>query len=288
MNAFKYTRQLAVGSSMAALALARVADAGTVVVTPANMNGWTLNSFDNNGNIVNSGPYYSPNTQMVYGPATPPLGPGSAQLATPTGAGDGAAAIATEQYDGTLLSAVTALSYSAYDQVNNGSQFPYLALSINTGAVDNSGDAGALANSTDTLFFEPPYQTPSTGNPSLPNQGATQQNVWQTWNAQTGGWWDNDGIGNPGTGVLPLSTFMTDFPDATIQNGGFAGLGGIALQVGFGSSGETEIGNVDNFTIGTLLGSTTYEFAPVPEPTSTTLLLAGSGLLLMRRRRRVG
>jgi hypothetical protein len=223
---------------------------------------------------------------MVYGPATPPLGVGSAQLATPVGAADGAAAIATEQFDGTPLAAITALNYYAYDQINNGQQFPYLAVSINTGAVDNSGDGGALANTLDTLFFEPPYQTPSTGNPSLPNQGATVQNVWQKWDAYVGGYWDNAGVATPGTGVMPLSTFLTDFPDATIANGGYAGLGGIALQVGFESSGDTEVGDVDAFTIGIAGVNTTFNFEPVPEPTSISLILAGSGMLLMRRRRR--
>ena len=147
-----------------------------------------MNSFDYTGTIVNSRPYFG-TAAMAVGPATPPLGIGSAHLATPVGAGDGAAAIATEQYDGTLLSSITSLGYSTYDVTNNGQQFPYLAISIN--ANDGHG-------TTDTLFFEPPYQTPGAGNPSLPNQGATTMNTWQTWNALEGGWWDNNGIASPG------------------------------------------------------------------------------------------
>ncbi len=108
-----------------------IAGAEPVVVRPGNMNNWTLNSFDYTGTIVNSGPYYG-TAAMAVGPATPPLGIGSAHLATPVGAGDGAAAIATEQYDGTLLSSITSLGYSTYDVTNNGQQFPYLAISINT------------------------------------------------------------------------------------------------------------------------------------------------------------
>ena len=252
--------------------------AGVVNVTPANMNGWTLNSFDDNGNIVNSGPYFG-TAAMVTGPATPPIGVGSAHLATPVGAGDGAAAIATESLDGTLLSSITALSYSTYDVTNNGSQFPYLAISIST-------SSGA---SPDTLFFEPPYQQHSTGNPSLPDQGAPNQNQWQTWNALDGGWWDNNGIGNPGTGVVSLATIEAAYPDATIANGGFTGLGGIAMRVGFGSSGETEDGNVDNFTIGVAGVNTTYNFDPpsaVPEPGTLMLLIAASaaGIGVWRRK----
>jgi len=288
MKAFKSIRRsIAISSFMLVPAMEAVSRADTVVVTPSNMNGWTLNSFDDNGNIVSSGPYDG-TAAMATGPATPPLGVGSAHLATPVGAGDGAAAIATEGYDGTPLTAITALSYSTYDVTNNGQQFPYMAVSINTGAVDLSGDAGALANTTDTLFFEPPYQEPATGNPGLPDQGATAQNEWQQWNAYVGGYWDNDGVASPGTGVMSLSTFQTDFPDATIANGGFAGLGGIAMQVGFGSSGETEDGYVDAFTIGVGGVNTTYDFEPnaVPEPASMGLLVVGGGAALMRRRRR--
>jgi len=269
-----------------------VSRAATVVVTPSNMDNWTLNSFDDNGAIVNSGPYYG-TAAMVTGPAAPPLGVGSAQLATPVGKGDGAAAIATEQFDGMPLSSITSLSYWAYDVSNNGQQFPYLAISIDTGSVDNSGDGGALVNTLDTLFFEPPYQQGSSdGNGSLPTQEDTAQNQWQSWNAFEGGFWDNDGIGNPGTaegstpGVLPLSTFQTDFPDATIAyNGSYPGLGGIAMQVGFAS--DTADGYVDDFTIGVGGVNTTYDFEPaaVPEPASFSLLGIGALALLRRRRR---
>jgi hypothetical protein len=250
------------------------------------MNGWTLNSFDPDGNIVNSGPYYG-TAALVPGPATPPIGTGSAHLATAAGAGDGAAAIATESYDGTLLSSLTSLRYSTYDVSNNGQQFPYLAISINT---------NDLAGDTDTLFFEPPYQQPSTGNPSLPDQGAPVQNEWQTWNAFTGGFWDYNGIGNPGTpegstpGVEPLSAFVATYPDATIASSGYPGLGGIAMQVGFGGPSDNFDGYVDNFTIGIGGVNTTYNFdpSPVPEPAEIVALLgiAVAGLLLVRRRRR--
>jgi len=281
--------------------------AGTVVVTPSNMDNWTLNTFDDYGNIVATGG----TAQITSDPGgASPLFPGntgSVQLETPNVpnplnpppegyGGDGAAALATEQFDGTLLSSITSLSYSAFDVTNNGQQFPYLAISINTGNVDNSGDAGALANTLDTLFFEPPFQQPLTGNPSLFDQGPTVPNQWQTWNANNllvGGFWDNDGIADPGVaeggnpGVMPLSTFLTDFPDATIENGGLPELGGIALQVGFGSSTDNYDGYVDQFTLGTTSGSTTYDFEPaaVPEPASFGLLGIGALALLRRRRR---
>jgi hypothetical protein len=296
MKAFKQIRRsVAIGSLILVPALEAVSKAQIQVeVTPGNMNGWTLNSFGPDGAIATptNEPAYQGIAAMTTGPATPPLGVGSAHLATPVGAGDGAAAIATDNYDTTLLSSITSLSYSAYDVTNNGQQFPYLGISVNTGDIDNSGDMGATADQPDTLFFEPPYQQPSTGNPSLPNQGPTVQNQWQSWNAFTGAFWDNDqlagmhGFGGAGE-VQSLATYLSDYPDATITYGGFPGLGGIALQVGFGGPGETEDGYVDAFTIGVAGVNTTYDFEPtVPEPASAGLLLVGSAAALMRRRRR--
>jgi PEP-CTERM motif len=281
MNTKKYFHLLTAGAAMAVLSgLPSFSKATTVVVDPSNMNGWTLNAFDDTGAINPS----AGTAEMVTGPATPPLGVGSAHLATAPGFGDGAAAIATEGYDGTLLNTITSLSYSTYDTTNNGQQFPYLAISINT---------NDLNNDTDTLFFEPPYQQPSTGNPALPDQGAPVQNQWQNWNALVGGFWDNNGIGNPGTpegltpGVEPLATFEAAYPLATIANGGFPGLGGIAMQVGFAGASDNFDGNVDAFTIGVGGVDTTYDFEPtaVPEPASFSLLGIGALALLRRRRR---
>lgn len=141
---------------------------------------------------------------MVTGPGTPPLGTGSANLQTTPGSGDGAASIALTGLDGTSLDALTTLSYSTYDTANNGQQFPYLQLFISYANDTNDDGPG-----TDVLFFEPPYQTASSGNPSLPDQGDTVMDVWQNWNALEGGWWDNNGVGNPGTGVVSFSTFLS-------------------------------------------------------------------------------
>jgi hypothetical protein len=297
MKAFKLIRRLvAIGSLSVISMIAGVSNADPVVVSRANMQNWTLNVFDGGGNIVTGAPYSNGTAAMVTGPATPPLGVGSAHLATAPGGGDGAAAIATEQFDGTPLAAITSLSYAEYCTTSsNGSQVPYLAVSINTGAVDTTG-AGNV-NALDTLFLEPAYQQPAYT--SQTNQGTTQLDEWQTWNADqttTGAFWDNQGfLSTPGAnegpsepGVQPLSAFIAAYPDATIANGGFAGLGGIAMQVGFASSGDAFDGNVDAFTIGIAGVNTTYDFepTPVPEPASMGLIcLAGSALLMRRKKR---
>ena len=209
---------------------------------------------------------------MVTGPGTPPLGVGSANLQTTPGNGDGASSIALSGLDGTPLSALTALSYSTYDTVNNGQQFPYLQLFISyANDADNDGPG------TDTLFFEPPYQTASTGNPSLPDQGDTEMNEWQTWNALEGGWWDNNGIAGAGTGVLSLASILSFYTDPVIDDSGapYFPTSDLALSVGFGSPGDSYNGYVDNMTIGIDGVNTTYDFDPnnsVPEPSAIVLL----------------
>ena len=64
--------------------------------------------------------------------------------------GDGGVQLRQPSYVGTLLSDVTALSYSTYVSAFNGCQAAYLILSI-----DYNGDGV----SDDSLFFEPCYQT---------------------------------------------------------------------------------------------------------------------------------
>jgi len=248
-------------ASVCLLAITYV-QASVVVVSPSDMNGWSFLTTDNNGDPA---PGNGNTAQMVTGPATPPLGTGSAQLATAPGQGDTSAQILTTLYNGIALSSLTSLSYSTYDTVNNGQQFPYLKISLNNG---------------DALFFEPPYQTPSSGNPSLPNQGATVINQWQTWNAFAGGWWNNNGDFNPGT--TEGSTLGVDSLSAYLALSGNSGvtIAGISLRVGYASADDNFNGYVDNVTIGTTMGMTTYDFesaAPVPEATT---MIAGALLLL--------
>jgi hypothetical protein len=232
-----------------------IVQASVVVVTPSDMNGWAFVTTDSSGNPVANGNI----AQMVTGPATPPQGTGSAQLATPNGQGDGSAQLGNyTSFNGMTLSSLTTLSYSTYDTVNNGSQFPYLRIYL---------------NNNDALYFEPPYQTPSTGNSSLPDQGTPQLNTWQTWNALGGGWWaDNPSFaGAGGDNVKSLNAYLLLNPGVLIE--------GIRFAVGYASYGETFNGYVDNFTIGTAAGTTTYDFEPAPVPEPTTMV-AGALLLL--------
>jgi hypothetical protein len=248
-----------------------------VVVTPNNLDGWAANITDSDGN---TGGNPTAGVNFVTGPGTPPLGVGSVNIFTGNGTtgGDGSAQIRNVNYAGTLLSSLTSLSYSEYVTSWNGQQTPYLSLAVST---TGSGPPD------DVLFFEPAYQTPSTGNPSLPDQGSPTTGTWQTWNALEGGWWDNANIFGPGTGVGSLAAFEAMFPSATIENVG--GLGGVRFSVGFADPTDVFNGNVDNFTIGVAGSSTTFDFepSPAPEPASMTMLACGAlGLAWPLRKRR--
>lgn len=234
-------------------------NAQTVVVSPSNMDGWAFDTTNSAGTPPNSclGGCIA---AMVFGPGTPPLGVGSAQLATGTD-GSESSQIRNSNYAGTLLSSLTSLSFCTYMTVNNGQQFPYMTLFLNN-------SSGTTVD--DEIFFEPPYQTHSSGNPSLPDQGNTQLNTWQCWNALEGGWWSNNGIAgaNPGVEVQSLATYEAAEPNATIVNPS-TGPGGVRLAVGFASPTDNFDGNVDAVVIRVNSTTKTYDFEPVsPPPTS--------------------
>lgn len=272
-------------SVIAAFALAPTASMAASVITPANLAA-------NNWSFVDRGPVggYEPGTnpsgvgQLVNGPASPPLGTGSAELKT-----DNSVSTVTGQelrntgYAGTRLDAITALTYWAYDVSNNGNlvtnQFPYLTVSVST-------TGGLVAD--DYIAFEPPYQSPPTHNAAITDQAAPAFDTWQMWDALAGGWWSQNGNAgcNPGSSVCPLSDYLAAFPNATLANettGGGATLGAIRLAVGY-TSGPLDVleGYVDALTIGINGVDTTYDFeagAPVPLPSALPLFATGLGAL---------
>ncbi len=98
--------------------------------------------------------------------------------------------------------------------------------------------------------------------------------------------------------MVSLSTLLAALPStATIADLGtlYPGFSGVQLQVGFGSSGETFAGYVDDFSLGTSAGTTTYNFgpdlaSPVPLPASAGVgfaMLAGFGAMFAARKRLV-
>jgi hypothetical protein len=246
-------------------------EATTTEVTPSTPGVW---NYETAGYGATPGSYVAnpPSAIPIVSSQAPAGANGSVQLLTDAGGPNAAAQISTAAYDGQLLSSIVALSYSEKTVANNGSANPYISVTV---SLNSGGVAGA--GGIDTLFFEPPYQTPSSGNPALPNQGPSTLNTWQTWNAIIGGWWDNNGVFNPGTGVGSLAAFEAANPYATISDNPFtAGDGGISITAGW--NGSVNEGYVNDVTI----NSTTYDFEPdgvsaVPEPTT---IISGVALLL--------
>jgi hypothetical protein len=236
--------------------------AATVIVSPANFQGWQIQISD--ANVMNT----PPSVTFVNGPGTPPLGTGSAQFSVGTDGND-AAQLRHPGYSGLLLNQLTALSYSTYvQQDGSGGQAPYIILQI-----DTDGDAGI----EDLLFFEPVYQS-ATFCPSNP-QPALVTGQWQTWDALNGCWYSvfgTDGSG-PGTNTKPLSAFITAIPTGKIANSSPSGLGGVRLVTGFGAGAwDNFIGNADAFTIGDSVSgnTTTYNFEPV-QTTASSVSVTG-------------
>ena len=191
--------------------------AGTIVVTPSNLDGWSPIVTDSSG-VPGGNPTGS--ATFVTGPATPPLGVGSVNLATGNGTsgGDGSAQMGRNtNYAGIPLSSITSLSYSTYVTSTMGNNSPILISPSPPVA-----RARPMISSTSSRRIRHPGPVTR----ACQIRGATQLNTWQTWNALTGGWYSDSGVGGPGTAVVSLATYEADFPNATLENA-VSGLGGI-------------------------------------------------------------
>ena len=187
------------------------------------------------------------------GPDTPPLGNGSASLSL-LDATEGKL-VGTQTISNTRFADITRLEYSTYVQsAGNPNVTPSLQFNV-----DYDLTAGDPLTPTwqGRLVYEPTIAgltiTPST---------------WQTWNPMTGaGWW---ATGAPGNTVCTQGApctwaqILTEWPEAGIQAGAFAGTG---LKAGSGwASGFS--GNVDALIIG--IGSDEFTFDFEPETPCTT------------------
>lgn len=178
---------------------------------------------------------------FVTGPAMPPLGAGSLQLTTVTGAEK----VFLFNYDhfGKSISDVDAIAYSTYRTAGNLQQVTALNMQIDY----NGADPGGFA----TLVFEPVYNT---------DQGAVVSGQWQTWNAfATGVWWSTQPINGQCAGATAAcdktwAEIVANNPDATI----------LAFGVNQGSGNDGLIASVDKLTIGfdTDACDFVYDFEP--------------------------
>lgn len=208
----------------------------TVVVDPANPNGWGFfeETATGTGGFVN-------------GPGTPPLGSGSAELTVDA---TGRELFGTLAYAGTRLDEIATLGYASYRQTPDSG---LLALSLQ---LDMDYDDTNLSTAWQGRLVFEPYLT--AGSSNVPGD------TWSTWTPLQGNWWAS---GAPGNGVCPQSDpctwqeVLTAFPDAAVRPGG-------AVQFKAGgpwTPGFT--GNVDAFTIGLADGigdidETVFDFEP--------------------------
>ena len=216
----------------------------TITVSPANPNGWVF--FDDfPGMGTGSGGFES-------GPATPPLGVGSAYLLVDP---NGRHAVGTAAYVGTRMDAIGKLSYSSY-QGNNANLVAAIALQFDIDYDLNDATTAYAGR----LVFEP-YLTPA--------QGAVQQNAWQTWDARAGKWYGTrmtvtvnnvPGVAQPCQPATPCTwqQVLTLFPNAGVEPRCSALQGRWA-----GGPGRLD-GNVDAFKFGVGNTRTTINFEPVP------------------------
>jgi len=230
-----------------AVLLAAVTTAAQTLITPTAPGPWQFQS-------AGGPPAAPPAAYIAPGFDTPPLGIGSVHLAVGSD-GNASAQARNTAYAGTLLSDLTALSYSTYIDVNGSTndQAPYLNLLIDQ---DNNGTVD------DQLFFEPAYQTGAYSGDPVPNQGAVAPHTWQTWDALVGGWWSLDAL-TFGPPLVTLATYVASFPNARIVNNS-SGFGGVRILTGGGAGAwDNFLGGADNVTIDTATtASVTYNFEP--------------------------
>jgi hypothetical protein len=211
------------------------ADSMPVLVMPSSLNGWF---FFNEGANGSGG--------FEQGPATPPLGGGSAFLQVDS---TGRHSLGTQAYAGTRLDQISELRYSTFKNTNPD-QIVDIGLQFD---IDYDG-AGGNAAYQGRLVFEP-YFTGT--NP--------RQNVWQTWHALAGKWYASRSGANGSNGVCPQSApctwpqVLASFPNATVFNNAF---GGVLLFRAGGPWANGYDGNVDAFTIGVGTTFTTFNFEP--------------------------
>ena len=179
------------------------------------------------------------------GPATPPIGAGSLELTTPTGADK----VYLFNYDqvGTTLNAVDAIGYSTYRTAGAGQQVAALNIEVDVN--------GAAPGGYTVLVFEPVYNT---------DQGAVISGAWQTWDAYNGGnaiWWSSNPIpGAPNRDTfVSWSTIIANNPAAVIA-------GGFGVNQGSGNPGL--VSAVDALTFGANGNSVTYDFEVLLSPTT--------------------
>jgi uncharacterized protein (DUF2141 family) len=195
---------------------------------------------------------------MVAGPATPPLGTGSAQISV---TGTQRRNLATYQFSGMKLGDITTLMFSTYNP--------------------SAGNGGSATRSA-YLNFNVDFNGSDTWQKRLafvPNQnGTVTQDTWNAWDAIQGGTakyvysgttWPTPVTGPhagmagvPGTTPRTWNDLLADYPGIRIR----VTDSWLGMRVGEPyADGYTE--NLDKVVLGTASQKTTFDFEPTPAPT---------------------
>ncbi|HET8526437.1 MAG TPA: PxKF domain-containing protein [Actinomycetota bacterium] len=220
----------------------------TIVVDPANMNGW---AFFNESGASGSGGFQP-------GPGTAPVGDGSVRLTV----GDAASGhgIGVAGYGGTRLDDITRLEYRTYRSSFDAGNNLAIAFQFPVDADLTDGNTGWQGR----LVFEP-YQGAG---------GAVLEDTWQHWDMLTGKWW---ATGAPVNGACPQAApcswaaLLAQFPDAGVH----PAFGGILLKAGSGWASFE--GNVDRLTLGVDGTETVFDFEPEEQCTTTCFVNGTTG-----------
>ncbi len=232
---------LAAVTALAIIPAAAAADNEAVTVSPGQMHGWAF--YDDNTGGPGTG-------HMVAGPATPPLGEGSAELKL-TGVND-RQFLATGAHAGTALGRIARLSYWTYQAYSATDVVNRRAITLQFDVHYNSGNCNPASPSC--------YQGRLVYEPGVGELNPPILSGWQSWDALAGHWWASNsgdfGSKNRCTQATPCTwaEVNANWPAATIN---------VALLFKAGGGWSAFTGNVDAFTIGVAgKGMTTYDFEP--------------------------
>ena len=254
--------KLAFAFAVSCLAIsATAANAGTIIVDPANPDGWAFSNTDNSGTNA-SGGYFA-------GPATPPLGVGSANFIV----GDTTSSeILEKSLGGSIpLSSFNTLKYSTY---------------VTTSTL-GSGSAPTLQFD---LFDGATYMGRLVFDPGLLLTVA--DGSWQSWNGVTQDAWYLTHSSSQFGGQCSIAgsggSYCSFSQVTALLNADSADAVDELFKAGSGQASFN--GNVDDFQIGNSDILTTYNFEPaaaVPEPITMSIFGAGLvGAAALRKRAR--
>ena len=196
------------------------------------------------------------NGAFRVGPGSPPVGVGSFELTTPTGADK--ATLFNFEHIGTQLDDIEAIAYSTYRSAGSAEQVAALNIQVDVN--------GAAPGGFTTLVYEPVYN------------GDVVSGEWQTWDAFAGGnaiWWSSNPIpGAPNRDTfVSWNTILANNPDAVI-------VGGFGINQGSGN--PALVSAVDALTLGYNGSQVVYNFEPYRVATSADACKNGGWTTLRR------